>query len=48
MSDEDLDAKFRSQAGMVLPAEKIEKLRRLCLGARALDDVGQELGAVLH
>lgn len=47
MTDEDLDAKFRSQAGLVLPAARVEKLRELCLGAASLRNVGREIAAVL-
>lgn len=47
MSDHDLAAKFRSQAGMVLPVEKVEKLRSMCLGVDALRDVGQEISGLM-
>ncbi len=45
-SDDALDAKFRSQAGLVLPAPAVEQLRQLCLGAAALNDVGREIAIV--
>jgi 2-methylcitrate dehydratase PrpD len=47
MTDADLDAKFRSQAGLVLPAARVEKLRGLCIGAASLLHVGREISAVL-
>lgn len=47
MTDDDLDAKFRSQAGLVLPAARVERLRELCLGAASLRDVGRGIVAVL-
>jgi 2-methylcitrate dehydratase PrpD len=47
MTDDDLDAKFRSQAGLVLPAAGVEQLRALCRGAESLRDVGREIAAVL-
>lgn len=46
MTDDDLDAKFRSQACMVLPADRVESLRRLCLEAATLGHVGRDLSAV--
>jgi 2-methylcitrate dehydratase PrpD len=48
MSDDDLDAKFGSQAGLVLPADRVEQLRALCRGTAALRHVGQEIAAVLR
>lgn len=48
MTDDDLDAKFRSQAGLVLPAVRVEELRGLCLGAASLQDVGREIAAALR
>lgn len=48
MSDDDLDAKFKSQAGLVLPAARVEKLRDLCLGAAALRHVGHDIASVLR
>ena len=48
MSDDDLDAKFRSQAGLVLPAAKVEQLRDLCHGVASLRDVGGEIAAALR
>ncbi|CAE6844500.1 MmgE/PrpD family protein [Paraburkholderia domus] len=47
MTDQDLDAKFRSQAGLVFPAERVEKLRELCHGAASLRNVGREIAAAL-
>jgi 2-methylcitrate dehydratase PrpD len=47
MTDDDLDAKFRSQASLVLPAGRVERLRELCLGAASLRNVGHEISAVL-
>lgn len=47
MSDDDLDAKFRSQAGLILPEARVEKLRGLCLGAAALRHVGLDIASVL-
>jgi len=47
MTDDDLDAKFRSQASLVLPAAGVEQLRALCRGAASLRDVGREIAAVL-
>jgi 2-methylcitrate dehydratase PrpD len=47
MTDDDLDAKFRSQAGLVLPHARVERLRELCRGVAALRDVGREIAAVL-
>ncbi len=48
MSDGDLDAKFRSQAGLILPAARVEQLRGLCLGAATLRHAGQEIATVLR
>lgn len=47
MSDVDLDTKFMAQASLVMPVERAEALRALCLGVGALRDVGQEISAVL-
>jgi 2-methylcitrate dehydratase PrpD len=47
MTDEDLDTKFRSQAGLVLPAPRVEKLRELCRSAASLRNIGREISAVL-
>lgn len=46
MTDEALDAKFRSQASPVLQAEQVDRLRALCCGAATLQDVGREITAV--
>lgn len=43
MSDSDLDAKFRSQASLVLPAARIEQLRDVCLGAASLRQAGRAI-----
>ncbi len=48
MTDDDLDVKFRSQAGLILPAARVEKLRDLCLGVASLRHVGREIAAVLR
>lgn len=47
-SDADLDAKFRSQAGLILPAARVEALREKCLGAASLADLGREVASALH
>ncbi len=47
-SDEDLDAKFRSQAALVLPATGVEALRQRCLEVASLQDVGREIVAAWH
>lgn len=47
MPDEALDAKFRGQAGLVLPTSRVERLRELCRGAASLSNVGLEIGAEL-
>lgn len=47
MNDDDLDAKFGSQAGMVLPADRVKQLRALCRGTAALHHVGHEIAVVL-
>lgn len=48
MSDGDLDAKFKSQAGLILPEASAEKLRGLCLEAAALHHVGHDIASVLQ
>jgi 2-methylcitrate dehydratase PrpD len=48
MTDDELDAKFRSQALTVLSPEAVDELQRLCRGAALLDDVGRDIGAVLQ
>lgn len=48
MTDDDLDAKFSSQAGLILPTERVEKLRVLCRGAASLRDVGSEIATLLR
>lgn len=48
MTDAELDAKFRAQASMVLSADKVEELLRLCRGVASLQDVGKEIAAVLQ
>jgi hypothetical protein len=48
MTDEELDAKFRAQACMVLTDEKVEALLRLCHGLAQVTDVGKAIGAVLQ
>jgi 2-methylcitrate dehydratase PrpD len=47
MTDDDLDAKFRSQASLVLSSARVERLRELCLGVASLRNVGHKLSAVL-
>jgi len=46
MTDDELDAKFRAQAAMVLPTAKVEQLLRLCRDVASLRDVGKEISAV--
>jgi len=46
MTDEELDAKFHAQAGMVLPAAKVERLLQLCRNVASLRDAGKEISAV--
>lgn len=48
MTDDELDAKFRAQASLVLPTDKVEKLLLLCRGVALLQDVGKEITDVLH
>lgn len=48
MTDDDLDAKFTSQAGLMLPTDQVERLRLLCRGAAALGDVGSAIATVLR
>ncbi|WP_454739329.1 MmgE/PrpD family protein [Cupriavidus necator] len=48
MTDEELDAKFRVQARMVLADEKVEALLQLCRDLAKVTDVGKAIGAVLH
>jgi 2-methylcitrate dehydratase PrpD len=48
MSDDDLDAKFKSQASLVLPTERVEQLRDVCLGAARLRHVGHDIASVLR
>ncbi len=48
MSDVDIDTKFRSQAGLVLPACRVELLRERCLGAAGLRHAGREIAAALR
>ena len=47
MSDVDLATKFMTQASLVIPVERAEALRELCLGVGALRNVGQEIAASL-
>lgn len=47
MSDVDLATKFMTQASLVMPVERAEALRELCLGVGALRDVGHEISASL-
>ena len=47
MTDEELDAKFRGQAAMVLPAQKVEQLLALCRDVASLSDVGWGISAAL-
>ncbi len=46
MTDDELDAKFRAQASMVLPSAKVEELLRLCRGVASLSDVGKEIASL--
>jgi 2-methylcitrate dehydratase PrpD len=46
-SDDDLDAKFRSQAGLRLGAVGVEQLRQRCLEVAASSDVGHEFVSAL-
>jgi 2-methylcitrate dehydratase PrpD len=48
MTDAELDAKFRGQAAMVLPAPKVEKLLQLCRGVASLSNVGRDITAALQ
>jgi len=48
MTDDELDAKFRGQAAMVLPAPKVEQLLGLCRGVAARSDVGRDIAAALR
>lgn len=48
MTDDELDAKFRSQARLVLPSDRVEQLLALCRNAAALDDVGKRVFALLQ
>ena len=48
MTDDELDDKFRSQAGLRLPPHRVDELLRLCRGVASLRDVGREIAAVLH
>jgi 2-methylcitrate dehydratase PrpD len=48
MNDDDLDTKFRLQAGRVLPSQSVELLRDLCRGASALQHAGQEISTALR
>ncbi|MNT73139.1 hypothetical protein D3C72_2118080 [compost metagenome] len=48
MTDEELDAKFRVQARMVLADEKVDALLQLCRDLAKVTDVGKAIGAVLH
>jgi 2-methylcitrate dehydratase PrpD len=48
MTDDELDAKFRDQAAMVLPAARVDELLQLCRNVASLRNVGKQIGAVLH
>ena len=48
MTDDELDAKFRAQASLVLSTDKVEKLLLLCRGVALLQDVGKEITDVLN
>jgi len=48
MTDDELDAKFRAQAQLVLSSARVDELLRLCRGVASLRDVGKEIGAVLQ
>lgn len=48
MTDAELDAKFRAQAGMVLSAQKVEHLLRLCRDVASLSDVGRDITAAFQ
>jgi len=48
MTDDELDAKFRAQASLVLPAAKVEELLRLCRRVASLQDVGKEIASVFN
>ena len=48
MTDDELDAKFRGQAALILPPAKVEKLLGLCRNVVSLQDVGKEIAAVLN
>lgn len=48
MTDDELDAKFRAQASLVLPAAKVEELLHICRNVALLKDVGKEIAAVLQ
>ena len=48
MTDDELDAKFRGQATMILPPVKVERLLGLCRNVVSLPDVGKEIAAVLN
>lgn len=48
MTDDELDAKFRAQASMVLPAARVEELLQRCRGLATLRDVGKEISAILR
>lgn len=48
MTDNELDAKFRSQARQRLSPDKVEQLLLLCRGVASLCDVGREISAILN
>jgi len=48
MTDDEIDAKFRGQASMVLPAQKVEQLLCLCRDVDSLSDVGRDIAAALR
>lgn len=48
MTDDDLDAKFRGQAGLILPPDRVETLLDLCRGVGRLADPGSTLAEALR
>ena len=48
MTDDELDAKFRGQAALVLPVPKVEQLLHLCRDVASLSDVGRDIAAALR
>jgi 2-methylcitrate dehydratase PrpD len=48
MTDDELDTKFRAQAAMVLPVQKVEQLLQMCRNVASLSDVGHDIAMALQ